>query len=52
MTYSEMYLLELDEMMKGFKRFQTRGDWEIEMKAKSNRFLHLSPRETMQEDRP
>lgn len=37
MTYSEMYLLELDEMMKGFKRFQTRGDWEIEMKAKSNR---------------
>eukprot|EP00994_Dinema_validum_P004200 NODE_2236_length_738_cov_128.629898_g1805_i0.p1 GENE.NODE_2236_length_738_cov_128.629898_g1805_i0~~NODE_2236_length_738_cov_128.629898_g1805_i0.p1 ORF type:complete len:187 (-),score=26.08 NODE_2236_length_738_cov_128.629898_g1805_i0:116-676(-) len=37
MVKAEMHLLELDEIMKGYKRLQTREDWNIEKKCKKSR---------------
>eukprot|EP00995_Heteronema_vittatum_P007809 NODE_2967_length_720_cov_545.058122_g2094_i0.p2 GENE.NODE_2967_length_720_cov_545.058122_g2094_i0~~NODE_2967_length_720_cov_545.058122_g2094_i0.p2 ORF type:complete len:211 (+),score=98.08 NODE_2967_length_720_cov_545.058122_g2094_i0:67-633(+) len=34
---AEMYLMDLDELMKSYKRFQTRCDWTIETKCKRQR---------------
>eukprot|EP00996_Jenningsia_fusiforme_P004108 NODE_4911_length_744_cov_44.047482_g4555_i0.p1 GENE.NODE_4911_length_744_cov_44.047482_g4555_i0~~NODE_4911_length_744_cov_44.047482_g4555_i0.p1 ORF type:complete len:186 (-),score=32.47 NODE_4911_length_744_cov_44.047482_g4555_i0:114-671(-) len=39
MAYAEYTLMDLDEAMKSMKRFQTREDWEIEKKAKSQRMF-------------
>eukprot|EP01010_Urceolus_cornutus_P001497 NODE_2040_length_664_cov_152.261789_g1596_i0.p2 GENE.NODE_2040_length_664_cov_152.261789_g1596_i0~~NODE_2040_length_664_cov_152.261789_g1596_i0.p2 ORF type:complete len:204 (+),score=32.00 NODE_2040_length_664_cov_152.261789_g1596_i0:49-612(+) len=40
---SEMYLLELDKFMLSHKRFQTREEWEIELKCRKQRtFSYLA----------
>eukprot|EP01004_Peranema_trichophorum_P009382 NODE_8124_length_707_cov_47.720890_g7505_i0.p1 GENE.NODE_8124_length_707_cov_47.720890_g7505_i0~~NODE_8124_length_707_cov_47.720890_g7505_i0.p1 ORF type:complete len:183 (-),score=14.90 NODE_8124_length_707_cov_47.720890_g7505_i0:106-654(-) len=39
MAYAETYLLDLDQLMQRYKRFQTREDWLIERRARRKRML-------------
>eukprot|EP01001_Neometanema_parovale_P011051 NODE_7291_length_777_cov_87.749235_g7050_i0.p1 GENE.NODE_7291_length_777_cov_87.749235_g7050_i0~~NODE_7291_length_777_cov_87.749235_g7050_i0.p1 ORF type:complete len:200 (+),score=53.46 NODE_7291_length_777_cov_87.749235_g7050_i0:58-600(+) len=36
---AEMYLFDLDDFMMSYKRFQTRGDWEIELQTRRQRMI-------------
>eukprot|EP00999_Lentomonas_sp_LEN2_P001074 NODE_2079_length_658_cov_89.781544_g2029_i0.p1 GENE.NODE_2079_length_658_cov_89.781544_g2029_i0~~NODE_2079_length_658_cov_89.781544_g2029_i0.p1 ORF type:complete len:178 (+),score=41.05 NODE_2079_length_658_cov_89.781544_g2029_i0:77-535(+) len=38
---SELYLLNLDQYMVNFKRFQTESDWKIELAARSERWNNI-----------